>query len=221
MTSWYGAMLLTYGCLHLLLGMQQAAASTLINQESEPDSIQEYHLERMPLEKALERFTQQTGVSLLYESSVLGHRYSQAVHGRMSAIVALQRLLTGTPITIQSLHNRSYLLSAEPAERPLANSKPSPHSPNYDRQVQQSILKQLCLYAAPLIQQHRVAVRIVIDRQGYISVAIVSVVTRAEQEPYLQELLQGLYVGIVPYGVEPSAVWLIDQSLSPQAPVCS
>lgn len=220
MTSWYGSMLYAYCCLQLLLGAQQVWASKLNSAVSENDNIQEYHLERMPLESALAQFVEQTGLSLLYESSLVQQRFSHAVHGRMPAIVALQRLLTGTPIHVHSLRNRSYLLSTEAVIASPLPVQPPSHSPQHNLQVQQALLQQLCKHAAALLHEHRIALRIVIDRQGRIAAVKVSIATRVDQEPYVQSLLQGLYVGIVPYGIDPSTVWLIDQSQSPRAPVC-
>ena len=206
-----------FGCCAACFIVVNAAAAKMALAQQHPDAPHYFQLERMPLEAALQLFVQKTGLSLLYESSLVRNRFSQPVRGTMPTIVALERLLTGTQIQVQSVQNRSYLLHLNARPDPLVKGA---RSPQHNTRMQQAILAQLCQHASAVLHHHRIALRVFLSPQGQIHEVRVRIATRADHEQRIQKLLHGLHVGHLPYGVVSNASWLIDASQAPGARLC-
>jgi outer membrane receptor protein involved in Fe transport len=80
-------------------------------------SAAEYELkiERQPLGQALQEFAKQSGVQIIFFSSVADGRQAPALNGRYTAAAALGRLLTGSDLTFRELNSKTIEVQPRPA----------------------------------------------------------------------------------------------------------
>lgn len=208
-----------------IAGVQAAQAhasdlASLPQAQRHTGALRDFQLERMPLTQALAAFSALTGYSILYESAVVKNLYSQPVSGRIPPALALERLLTGTPLSLFSIDKRSFIVRSQAQNAHPRSRSSSASSPSHNALVQRALISRLCQKHAQVLRQHRIALRILINPRGQVEQARVRIATQPAAEPALQHALYGLTVGPVPYGVEPTGVWLIDQAQAPQVELC-
>src|SRR5215468_10377456 len=83
-----------------------------------------------PVSEALAAFGHQTGLQLIYVSSVAETQHSKGAPAGLAAPAALARLLDGTGLTFEFLNARTVRIYAAPAVVPTltASSPPAPHA---------------------------------------------------------------------------------------------
>lgn len=91
-------------------------------QASEPDSLIA-NIPAQPLAQALAAFARQTGLQIVYVSSVIRDQRSRAVAAGLTADEALARLLQGTGLRFQHLTPRSIAILAEAVEPPVVTPR--------------------------------------------------------------------------------------------------
>lgn len=93
--------------------------SGLANAQS-TDTTYELHIPAQPLQKALSSLADQTGLQVVYESSLVAGRVSPSVQGKLTTKEALATLLEGTGLRVQTLSDRAIAITdgkATPAEQ--------------------------------------------------------------------------------------------------------
>ena len=90
-----------------------------------------------PVSEALEAFARQTGLQLIYVSSVAETQQSKGAWAGLSAPTALAQLLDGTGLTFDFLNARTVRIYAAAAivPTPTAASRPAPHAVRQARAV--------------------------------------------------------------------------------------
>jgi iron complex outermembrane receptor protein len=77
-----------------------AAAALLISliARGEPQAELSFHIQRRGLVDALEQFSEQSGLQIVYDPSIVSGKQARGVHGSMTTAAALERLLAGSGI---------------------------------------------------------------------------------------------------------------------------
>lgn len=176
---------------------------------------QVYELPAAALHEALQRYSELTGRSVIYEADMAAQRRSAPVRGRMSADDALRGLLSGSGVRIGYATGQVYTLLPDP---PAAAARSSaaidePARQQYYGRLQARVLRALC--ADPLLQTgtYRVALRFRIDGRPSIDRLRVAAIGRPELEPRIIAALSGLPV----LGPPPGLGQPITMLLSPEA----
>ena len=101
--------------------------SGLANAQS-TDTAYELHIPAQPLQKALSSLADQTGLQVVYESSLVTGRVSPSVDGTLTPKEALAKLLEGTGLHVQALSDRAIAITdgkATPAEQTKGDASPA------------------------------------------------------------------------------------------------
>lgn len=164
-------------------------------------AVQHFALPALPLHDALQRYSAQTGRSVLYDTQQVAGRRSAPVQGRYTEDQALQRLLAGTGIVPRHASRRAVSLAPLAQAAPPSPAAGVPADPARQRfygQLQARIIQALC--ARPQIQagSYRLALRFRLNDIAAIDGLQVHASGRPELEPMIHAALSGLTVGASP-----------------------
>ena len=122
--------------LMLAAGLLGAALSAA---QAQPDPVHAFDWPRQPLHDALQRYSELTGDSVLYDAGHVADKTAPALSGRYSARDALQKLLAGSGLQAIYTTPRALML------RPLpAKAAPDAARLRYYGQLQARVLSALC-----------------------------------------------------------------------------
>ena len=176
------------------------------------DPVLAYDLDwpRQPLHDALQRYSQLTGDSVLYDSGQTAGKMAAALSGRYTPHEALTSMLAGTELQARYTAPKALLL------QPRTRTPPAPVPPisqaarqQYYGLLQTRVLSALCSRPALRTGQYRVALRVDLDQQHSLSNVLVHATGRPEMEAALRESLAGLPIGAPPPGFGLPATLLI------------
>ena len=101
--------------LMLAAGLLGAALSAA---QAQPDPVHAFDWPRQPLHDALQRYSELTGDSVLYDAGHVADKTAPALSGRYSSRDALQKLLAGSGLQAIYTTPRALMLRPLPAPRP-------------------------------------------------------------------------------------------------------
>lgn len=187
--------------LMLAAGLLGAALSAA---QAQPDPVHAFDWPRQPLHDALQRYSELTGDSVLYDAGHVADKTAPALSGRYSARDALQKLLAGSGLQAIYTTPRALML------RPLPAPKAAPDAARlrYYGQLQARVLSALCARPALRVGEYRAALRITLDAAHAIDNVQVHA-DHPDMEPGLRRALAGLPMGEPPPGFGLPATLLI------------
>src|SRR3569833_2076731 len=97
-----GPWLMLLGALTALPALAVAAALTYT-----------FHIEGQPLNQALQVFSDQSGLQIVYHTELLSEIATRRVDGLYDAQAALNRLLSGTGLVARQLNNRTFAIARD------------------------------------------------------------------------------------------------------------
>lgn len=188
--------------LMLAAGLLGAALSAA---QAQPDPVHAFDWPRQPLHDALQRYSELTGDSVLYDAGHVADKTAPALSGRYSSRDALQKLLAGGGLQAIYTTPRALML------RPLPAPKAAPDAARlrYYGQIQARVLSALCARPALRVGEYRAALRITLDASHAIDGVQVHADGRPDMEPGLRNALAGLPMGAPPPGFGLPATLLI------------
>ncbi|HEY6925988.1 MAG TPA: hypothetical protein VI653_21080, partial [Steroidobacteraceae bacterium] len=105
-----GRWLLVLGALAALPPLAMAAALTY-----------RFHIEGQPLNQALQVFSDQSGLQIVYHTELLPELATRRVEGVYDAQTALNRLLRGTGLVARQLNTRTFAIASQEARRDMSS----------------------------------------------------------------------------------------------------
>jgi len=129
---------------------------------------QEFDLPAQPLSRALERFSEQTGVSILVTSDLTRDKQSGAVRGRFTAMAALSGLLAGTGLRTRRIGESALTLVRQDNGGENGDAPPAPArvAPAYATALRRHFSERLCDRLGDQLGRVRVAVQLWISPRG-------------------------------------------------------
>lgn len=94
-----------------VIGIAGVPGEPLCAQQANADDTIEFDIPAQPLDTALAKYFQATGVQLLYDSRLTASRRSTAVRGRYSPRGALRQLLSGTGFVVRYTNANSAIIT--------------------------------------------------------------------------------------------------------------
>jgi hypothetical protein len=172
------------------------------------ESTFDFALPAQPLHAALQAYSQQTRLSVFYETSVIAGKQSRPVTGTLTAQAGLLTLLGGTGVSARITPQRSFLLYVDPAA-----AVPSPDQDaavqRFDLTLRARVVQTLCARPDLQLGRHRVALRLWVDSDGRIGALQVRIAEQPELEARTYAALAGLMIGRLPKGAEEPAVMVL------------
>src|SRR5215471_3115071 len=120
----------------LLLGLVWSVVVTSAG-GTEPPGVLSADIAPRPVSEALAAFGHQTGLQLIYVSSIAETQYSKGARAGLAVSTALEQLLDGTGLTFEFLNDRTVRIYAASAILPTltASSPPATHAARHARAV--------------------------------------------------------------------------------------
>lgn len=157
----------------------------------------------------MDRYAVITGNPVLFPSKLASGRNSSAVYGRVEAGVALARLLEGTGLTVEQLHEGGLdtfalkpLPAQDAAEAAAATERAEAQlqvSEGYDALVQKRVWEAFCRDAHTAPGSYRALLRFRIDAEGRVrQPRLVSSTGDARRDGMLTEVLGNISIGRPP-----------------------
>lgn len=158
-----------------------------------------FDLPGMALDDALRRYSTQTGRSVLFDAKQVEGRQSTPVQGRLSADVALQRLIAGTDMQSRFVSDDAFLLTPIPVHADTPKRPPmSPQLRRFYGHMQQRITRVLCDDVALDSGGYRLALRFRVSAAQKIEQLQVYATGRPDLESRILARLEGLALGSAP-----------------------
>ncbi|MCQ9616637.1 STN domain-containing protein [Paenalcaligenes niemegkensis] len=204
------------GSLTATVQAQEVVPHSAAGAQSEPAAgTHEFSIPPLPLNEALTHYTEATGYSVFYETSVVAGKKASAVQGHHSAEAALRQLLSGSNLTARFVNQRSIMLTTrqQPAPQPGQSSAPSMAQRRYDGKLQQQVTQALCANPAIGAGQYRIALRFAISGNQRIHQLRVRVAEQPDIEPAVRGALADLPVAAPPPDFSQPVVMIV----SPEA----
>lgn len=155
----------------LLLRLAAAGLLLVLNapgQAAQPGPLF-FDLAAQPLPRALERFSEQTGISILVTSELIRNKSAAPVRGRMAPGAALGRLLEGTGLSARRIGEASMTLvvSSHATDRPAPAAAPVA-PPAYASLVQEQVARILCHHQPREFGHYRLGLQLWVDAHGQV-----------------------------------------------------
>jgi hypothetical protein len=171
-----------------------------------------FDLPALPLEQALRRYGEITGLSIFFDTEQVRGKRSPSVRGRYARTEGLSRLLKGTQMRAQSVSSGVVTVVPLEAEAP-APDRGNVLALSYDGYLQQSILHVLCAQPGLQADRLRIALRFSINKDRRVEDLRVRVQARPELEPVVRQALSQARLRPPPAGLAQPMILLV----SPQA----
>lgn len=165
------ASIVAYTGVRPLMGCMAALALSLVWHNVRADAKILFDLPAQSLKIALEKFDASTNLSVFFSSELAADKMSSAVHGYFNPQQALQILLEGTGLTIQSVADDAFVLIPLAAKSSDASPSSTPASRYFDGLVQEGIRKALCAREDLALGSYRLALLVKLDQGGHVQQA--------------------------------------------------
>ena len=122
-----------------------------------------------PLPRALERFSEQTGISILVTSDLIRNKSAAPVRGRMAPGEALARLLKNTGLDARRIGEASMTLV--PRSHDTATPLPAAMAalpPAYASRLQEQVARLLCRHQPGGFGHYRLGLQLWVDAHGQV-----------------------------------------------------
>lgn len=180
------------------------------------DERSSFDIPAQTLMTALRAYSEQTGVSVLFDDSLVRNRRSPGVTGRYSAPDALQRLLDGTGLAAHYASPMAFTLM--PDEAPAVADQPddavdSAIAEHFAGRLQASLVRSLCGSERTHPGRYRLAMQLWLDTTGTVTrTQLLSSTGNAARDTQIETLANGLVVGEMPAGMpQPVTILLVQR----------
>jgi hypothetical protein len=174
-----------------------------------------FEFDRQPLLQALENFSALTGISGLYDSSVIAGKMASPVYGELTDKEALDRLLEGTGLSAFYTDKQAFVLETK---RALTASEPVTvtASKYYDSMIQKAVRKVFCKHEDLANGNYRIAVRFYLDKKGQVyRPELLDASGDAQKNHMILQAMQQVNVGVGPAVIsEPFYLLILPNQLS-------
>lgn len=130
------------------------------------DDAREFDVPAQALSRALEQFSEQTGVSILVTSDLTSDKKSSTVRGHFRPMAALTRLLEGTGLRARRIGPSALTLVPAPAAPAATDTATVPVPSLYAARLQQHFADRVCQRLGDAYGRIRVAVQLWIAADG-------------------------------------------------------
>jgi hypothetical protein len=163
---------------------------------------------------ALRTYSEQTGVSVLFDDSLVRNRRSPGVTGSYSAPDALQRLLDGTGLAAHYASPKAFTLMQDktPAPADLPDDEVDAAAvEHFAGRLQASLVRSLCGSERTHPGRYRLAMQLWLNTSGAVTrTQLLSSTGNAARDTQIETLAAGLVVGEMPVGTpQPITVLLL------------
>ena len=151
---------------------------------------------------ALRAYSEQTGVSVLFDDSLVRNRRSPGVSGRFSAPDALEHLLDGTGLAAHYASPMSFTLMQD--KTPAAADEPedgvnTAAAEHFAGRLQASLVRSLCSAERTHPGRYRLAMQLWLDATGAVTrTRLLSSTGNATRDAQIEAQAAGLVVGDMP-----------------------
>lgn len=215
------ASIVAYTGVRPLMGCIAALALSLVWHNVRADAEILFDLPAQPLKIALEKFDAVTNLSVFFSSELATDKISSAVHGYFNPRQALQKLLEGTGLGIQSVASEAFVLILLPQQKE-ETSVAAAASRYFDGLVQQGIRKALCARPDLALGSYRLAMMVQLDQQGQVRQArLLDSTGNRQRDAAIVGEVKKVHVGEPPRSPEKPFVILIRPRPEHAPPVCA
>ena len=181
-------------------GIFQAAGDVDAASE-QADGRQLFDIPAQPLMTALRRYSEQTGVSVMFDDSLVRDRQSPGVRGVYSPEAALRQLLQDTGLAARYASPLAFTLMANETTT-LAHASTVPSQDLSDRfaaRLQVALLNALCADELTYPGRYRLALQLWLDAAGQVSrTRLLGSTTQPRRDQRIEQLAAALHVNEVP-----------------------
>ena len=182
---------------------QDVSDAAIANERS--DERANFDIPAQALVTALRTYSEQTGVSVLFDDNLVRNRRSLGVTGRYGAPDALQHLLEGTGLAAHYASPMAFTLmpdnAAEPADVP-DDVVDTVASERFAGRLQASLVRSLCSSGQTHPGRYRLAMQLWLDASGAVTrTQLLSSTGDAARDTQIQALAAGLVVAPLPPGM--------------------
>lgn len=166
------------------------------------DERSSFDIPAQVLMTALRAYSEQTGVSVLFDDSLVRNRRSPGVSGSYSAPDALQKLLDGTGLAAHYASPKAFTLT--PDKAPAAANEPdegvdAAASEHFAGRLQASLVRSLCGSEQTHPGRYRLAMQLWLDATGtVIRTRLLSSTGNIARDAKVEALAAGVVVGEMP-----------------------
>jgi hypothetical protein len=178
------------------------------------DERTSFDIPAQALMTALRAYSERTGVSVLFDDSLVRNRRSPGVSGSYGPPEALQRLLDGTGLAAHYASPRAFTLMPEAAPAAANESDSSEDTVASDRfagRLQASLVRSLCSSEKTHPGRYRLAMQLWLDAAGAVTrTQLLSSTGNAARDSQIESLAAGIVVGEMPVGMpQPVTILLL------------
>lgn len=181
----------------------QADVSQDVSDAAMADERTNFDIPAQALMTALRAYSEQTGVSVLFDDSLVRDRRSLGVIGSYSAPDALQRLLDGTGLAAHYASPKAFTLMPDQAPAAAANDSnggaDTVATEHFAGRLQASLVRSLCGSERTHPGRYRLAMQLWLNATGTVTrTQLLSSTGNAARDAQIEALAAGLVVGEMP-----------------------
>lgn len=167
------------------------------------DERTNFDIPAQALMTALRAYSEQTGVSVLFDDSLVRNRRSPGVTGSYSAPDALERLLDGTGLAAHYASPKAFTLMPDATPAAAANDSSdgvdTVASERFAGRLQASLVRSLCGSERTHPGRYRLAMQLWLDTTGAVTrTQLLSSTGNAARDAQIEALAAGLVVAEMP-----------------------
>lgn len=216
------ANIVAYTGVRPLMGCMAALALSLVCHHVRASAEILFDLPAQSLKVALEKFDASTNMSVFFSSELAAGKVSSAVHGFFVPHQALQMLLEGTGLTIQSVADDAFVLIPVAAKAAHVNPVAASASRYFDGLVQEGIRKALCAREDLALGSYRLAMLVKMGQDGQIQEArLLDTTGNRQRDAAIVSEVQKVRLSQPPSTPEKPFVILIKPRAKKEKPVCT
>jgi hypothetical protein len=195
----------------------QADVSQDVSDAAMADERTSFDIPAQALMTALRAYSEQTGVAVLFDDSLVRNRRSLGVTGTYSAPDALQRLLDGTGLAAHYASTKAFTLMPDQAPAAAANDSndgaDTVASEHFAGRLQASLVRSLCSSERTHPGRYRLAMQLWLDATGAVTrTQLLSSTGNAARDTQIETLAAGLVVGEMPADMpQPITILLVQR----------
>jgi len=195
----------------------QADVSQDVSDAAMADERTNFDIPAQALMTALRAYSEQTGVAVLFDDSLVRNRRSPGVTGSYSAPDALQRLLDGTGLAAHYASPKAFTLMPDQTPAAAANDPndgvDAVASEHFAGRLQASLVRSLCSSERTHPGRYRLAMQLWLDASGAVTrTQLLSSTGNAARDTQIETLAAGLVVGEMPADMpQPVTILLVQR----------
>ena len=216
------ANIVAYTGVRPLMGCMAALALSLVCHQVRAGTEILFDLPAQSLKVALEKFDASTNLSVFFSSELAAGKISSAVQGFFLPQQALQMLLEGTGLTIQSVADDAFVLVPVVGKASHSHPVATSASRYFDGLVQEGIRRALCAREDLALGTYRLAMLVKMGQDGQVQEArLLDTTGNRQRDAAIVSEVQKVQVSQAPSTPEKPFVILIKPRAKKEKPVCS